>query len=128
MKGITAVMSNKALVVIDMELRLTNVPYEQMHDFALDRSFDLDAEQYDRFMLRAHEPEILLSYDAPTGRAFAGSLPVSEKETCSKNFNILPIMAVQRKGAPCACGLLEIPLAENKIWNYQAKHRRRLYV
>ena len=86
MKGSTAVMSNKALVVIDMELRLTNVPYEQMHDFTLDRSFDLDAEQYDRFMLQAHEPEILLSYDAPTGRAFAGSLPVSEKETGNKNY------------------------------------------
>ena len=62
-------MSNKALVVIDMELRLTNVPYEQMHDFTLDRSFDLDAEQYERLMRRGHEPEVLLSFDATPGAA-----------------------------------------------------------
>ena len=46
-----------------------HVPYEQIHYFELDRSFDLDAKQYDRLMRRAHEPEILLSFDATPGAA-----------------------------------------------------------
>lgn len=31
------------------------------------RSFDLDAKQYERLMLRAHEPETLLSFDPTPG-------------------------------------------------------------
>jgi hypothetical protein len=78
--------TGRAFSKLALEMFNKHVPYEQIHYFELDRSFDLDAEQYERFMLRAHEPEILLSYDAPTGRAFAGSLRVSEKETDNKNF------------------------------------------
>ena len=52
-----------------LEMFNKHVPYEQMHHFELDKSFDLDAEQYRLFMLRGHEPEILLSYDATPGAA-----------------------------------------------------------
>ncbi len=41
--------------------------YDQIHHFELDRSFNLDAEQYERFVFRGHEPEILLSFDATPG-------------------------------------------------------------
>ncbi len=44
-----------------------HVPYEKIRYFELDRSFDLDSEQYERFMLKGHEPEVLLSYDETPG-------------------------------------------------------------
>ncbi len=44
-----------------------HVPYEKIRFFELDRSFDLDDEQYERFMIRGHEPEVLLSYDETPG-------------------------------------------------------------
>ncbi len=52
-----------------LEMFDKRVPYEQIHYFELDRSFDLNAEQYERLMRRAHEPEILLSIDATPGAA-----------------------------------------------------------
>ena len=36
-----------------------NVPYDRIHYFELDKSFDLDAEQYERLMLRGHEVSII---------------------------------------------------------------------
>ena len=50
-----------------MEMFNKNIPYDQMNYFELDKSFDLDEEQYEQFMTRAHEPEIILSFDATPG-------------------------------------------------------------
>ena len=61
--------TGRAFSKLALEMFNKHVPYDQIHYFELDRSFDLDAEQYERFMLRAHEPEILLSYDATPGAA-----------------------------------------------------------
>jgi hypothetical protein len=33
----------------------------------LDKSFDLDEEQYERFLVRGHEPDVLLSYEETPG-------------------------------------------------------------
>ncbi|SCW26609.1 hypothetical protein SAMN02910456_00114 [Ruminococcaceae bacterium YRB3002] len=52
---------------IAVEMFGKNVPYEDIKYFELDRSFDLDEEQYERFMMRGHEPEILLSYEETPG-------------------------------------------------------------
>ncbi len=43
------------------------VPYEDIRFFELEKSFDLDEKQYEKFMLRGHEPEVLLSYDETPG-------------------------------------------------------------
>ena len=59
----------RAFSKLALEMFNKHVPYEQIHYFELERSFDLNAEQYERFMLRGHEPEILLSYDATPGAA-----------------------------------------------------------
>ena len=61
--------TGRAFTKLVLEMFNKHVSYDQMHYFELDRSFGLDAEQYERFMLRAHEPEILLSYDATPGAA-----------------------------------------------------------
>jgi len=44
-----------------------HVPYENIRYFELDRSFDLNEEQFEAFMLRGHEPEVLLSYEETPG-------------------------------------------------------------
>ena len=61
--------TGRALSKLALEMFHKHVPYEQMRYFELDRAFDLDGEQYERLMLRAHEPEILLSYEATPGAA-----------------------------------------------------------
>ena len=61
--------TGRAFSKLALEMFSKHVPYEQMHCFEMDRSFDLDAEEYERFMLRGHDPEILLSYDATLGAA-----------------------------------------------------------
>ena len=43
------------------------VPYEQIRYFELNKSFDLDDDQYERFLLKGHEPEVLLSYEETPG-------------------------------------------------------------
>ena len=44
-----------------------DIPYEQIHYFNLQKSFDLTDQQYDEMMIKAHQPEILLSYDETPG-------------------------------------------------------------
>lgn len=44
-----------------------HVPYEKIRYFELDKSFDLDEEQYERFLVRGHEPDVLLSYEETLG-------------------------------------------------------------
>lgn len=43
------------------------VPYEDIHFFELEKSFNLDEKQYEQFMIRGHQPEVLLSYDETPG-------------------------------------------------------------
>ncbi|MCR5269324.1 MAG: 2-dehydropantoate 2-reductase [Lachnospiraceae bacterium] len=45
-----------------LEMFGKNVPYEAIRYFELNKSFDLNEEEYERFMIRGHEPEVLLSY------------------------------------------------------------------
>ena len=40
-----------------------NVPYEEIRFFNLEKSFGLNASQYEQFMIRGHQPEVLLSYE-----------------------------------------------------------------
>ncbi|MCR5604474.1 MAG: 2-dehydropantoate 2-reductase, partial [Lachnospiraceae bacterium] len=44
-----------------------NVPYEDIRFFELDRSFDLNDEEFEHFMIRGHEPETLLSVEETPG-------------------------------------------------------------
>lgn len=43
------------------------VPYEKIRYFDLDKSFDLNDEQFEQFMIRGHQPEVLLSYKETPG-------------------------------------------------------------
>lgn len=44
-----------------------NVPYEKIRYFELDKSFDLNDDEFRRFMLKGHEPDVLLSYEETPG-------------------------------------------------------------
>ena len=44
-----------------------DIPYEKIHYFNLQKSFDLTDQQYDEMMIKAHQPEVLLSYDETPG-------------------------------------------------------------
>ncbi len=44
--------TGRAFSRLALEMFKKHVPYDQIHYFELDRAFDLDAEQYERFMLR----------------------------------------------------------------------------
>ena len=44
-----------------------HVSYEEIKFFELDKTFNLDADQFERFMAKGHEPEVLLSYDETPG-------------------------------------------------------------
>ena len=46
-----------------------DVPYEDIKYFNLQKSFSLTDEQYDEMMIKAHEPEVLLSYEETPGAA-----------------------------------------------------------
>ena len=48
-----------------------DVPYESMRFFELDKSFSLNDEQYERFMIRGHEPDVLLSIGETPGASSA---------------------------------------------------------
>ena len=49
------------------ELFGRNVPYENIRYFDLQRSFSLTDAQYEEMMIKAHSPEVLLSYEATPG-------------------------------------------------------------
>ena len=44
-----------------------HVSYEEIKFFELDKTFNLDEDQFERFMAKGHEPEVLLSYDETPG-------------------------------------------------------------
>ena len=47
------------------------VPYEEIRFFDLDKSFGLTDEQFEQFMIRGHEPAVLLSYEETPGASAA---------------------------------------------------------
>ena len=51
--------TGRAFSRLALEMFGRQVPYERMRYFELDRSFDLNAEEYGRFMLRGHEVSII---------------------------------------------------------------------
>ena len=52
-----------------MEMFGKNVPYEEFRFFELNKTFDLNEDEYERFMIRGHEPEALLSIEETPGAA-----------------------------------------------------------
>ncbi len=44
-----------------------DVPYEEIKYFDLQKSFSLTSEQYEEMMIKAHVPEVLLSYEETPG-------------------------------------------------------------
>ena len=44
-----------------------HVPYEDIRFFELNKSFDLDDEQYEQFLIRGHQRSVLLSYEETPG-------------------------------------------------------------
>ena len=40
-----------------------DIPYEKIKYFNLQKSFSLTDEDYDRMMIHAHQPQVLLSYE-----------------------------------------------------------------
>ena len=44
-----------------------NVPYENIRYFELDKSFNLNDSQFEEFMVRAHQPDVLLSLEETPG-------------------------------------------------------------
>jgi len=59
--------TGRAFSKLAAEMFGKNVPYEDITYFELDKSFSLDDEQFVRFMIRGHEPEVLLSYEETPG-------------------------------------------------------------
>ena len=49
------------------ELYGVDCPYEKIKYFNLQQSFSLSDEDYDKMMIHAHQPEILVSYDETPG-------------------------------------------------------------
>lgn len=49
------------------ELFDLDVPYEDIRSFNLQKSFSLSDEDYEKMMVMAHTPEVLLSYDETPG-------------------------------------------------------------
>ena len=53
----------KYFTVLVKELFAINVPYEQVHSFNLQKSFNLNDVQYDELMKAGHLPQNLLAYE-----------------------------------------------------------------
>ena len=49
------------------ELFGINVPYENIYYFDLQRSFSLTDDQFEKMMIQAHRPEVLVSYEETPG-------------------------------------------------------------
>ncbi|HBZ03318.1 MAG TPA: 2-dehydropantoate 2-reductase [Lachnospiraceae bacterium] len=62
-----------------------HVPYEEIKYFELDKSFNLSGDQFDQFMIRGHEPEVLLSYDETPG----ASDVIKEWISCGHDVSII---------------------------------------
>ncbi len=61
------------------------VPYEEIIFFELDKTFGLNEEQYEQFMIRGHQPEVLLSYEETPG----ASSVINELISCGHEVSII---------------------------------------
>ena len=61
------------------------VPYEEIRFFALDKSFGLNDAQYERFMIRGHQRDVLVSYDETPG----ASSVINEWISCGHEVSII---------------------------------------
>ena len=59
--------TGRALSGLARELFGTDVPYERMEQFNLQKTFGLTDEEYQRLMVKAHEPEALLGFEETPG-------------------------------------------------------------
>ncbi len=59
--------TGRAFADLAAEMFGKDVPYEGMRHFNLQQAFDLTDEQYDRLLVRGHEPEVLLSFEETPG-------------------------------------------------------------
>lgn len=57
----------RAFSKLGTEMFGKNVSYEEIIYFELDKSFGLNEEQFEQFMIRGHQPEVLLSYEETPG-------------------------------------------------------------
>ena len=59
--------TGRAFAALAAEMFGKNVPYEGMKHFNLQKAFDLTDDQYDRLLIRGHEPDELLSFEETPG-------------------------------------------------------------
>ena len=57
----------RSFSTLAMEMFGKNVPYENIRFFELDKTFELNNEQFVQLMTRGHLPEVLLSYEETPG-------------------------------------------------------------
>ena len=62
-----------------------NVPYENIRYFELDRSFGLNDSEFEQFMIRGHQPDVLLSYEETPGACAV----ISEWVNCGHEVSII---------------------------------------
>ena len=62
-----------------------HVPYEEIRFFELDKTFHLSSKQYELFMQRGHQPEVLLSYAETPG----ASEVINEWISCGHEVSII---------------------------------------
>ena len=62
-----------------------NVPYENIRYFELDRSFDLYDSEFEQFMIRGHQPDVLLSYEETPGACAV----INEWVSCGHEVSII---------------------------------------
>ena len=75
----------RAFSRLGMEMFSRNVPYEDITFFELDRSFSLNDEQFEQFMIRGHQPDVLLSYEETPG----ASSVVNEWLSCGHDVSVI---------------------------------------
>lgn len=62
-----------------------NVPYEEVRYFDLYKSFNLNDEEFEQFMIRGHQPEVLLSYEETPG----ASAVINEWLACGHEVSVI---------------------------------------
>ena len=62
-----------------------DVPYEEIRFFELDKSFGLNDDQFEQFMIRGHEPDVLLSYEETPG----ASSVINEWISCGHEVSVI---------------------------------------
>lgn len=75
----------RAFSKLGAEMFDRNVPYEEIRFFELDKSFSLNDEQFEQFMIRGHQPDVLLSYEETPG----ASAVINEWIACGHEVSVI---------------------------------------